>query len=144
MLDELEFAEFYMPVIDTYVFRLEAATSRLEDMAASLEGPSPSSPPLSEALQTAPSQPLPQPASLPSLPPPTEELPRPIEAFDELINNEVKPFVETAQKIGDAVAEQVDYPFNTAFLEIGLIVSVKMGPQSFRSRTEVPPCFDQG
>ncbi|KMU74978.1 adenylyl cyclase-associated protein 2 [Coccidioides immitis RMSCC 3703] len=94
----------HMHNFTTLIKRLEAATSRLEDMASSVEGPSSTTHPIPEAIQTAPSQ---QPLQkAPPLPPSAEVLPRSIEAFDELINKEVKSFVDIAQKIGDAVAEQ--------------------------------------
>ncbi|EFW13850.1 hypothetical protein D8B26_005970 [Coccidioides posadasii str. Silveira] len=94
----------HMHNFTTLIKRLEAATSRLEDMASSVEGPSSTTHPIPEAIQTAPSQQALQKAPPP--PPSAEVLPRSIEAFDELINKEVKPFVDIAQKIGDAVAEQ--------------------------------------
>ncbi|WEW55896.1 suppressor of rasval19 [Emydomyces testavorans] len=95
----------HMHNFTTLIKRLEAATSRLEDMASSIEGPSPSSPAIPEAVQITPPHSVPQQIALPP-PPSVETLPRSIEAFDELINNEVKPFVELAQKIGEPVAEQ--------------------------------------
>ena len=41
--------------------------------------------------------------------PEPEPLPRSIEAFDTLINNEVKAFVDISQKFEGPVAEQVSY-----------------------------------
>ncbi|EEP78790.1 conserved hypothetical protein [Uncinocarpus reesii 1704] len=96
----------HMHNFTTLIKRLEAATSRLEDMATALEGPTPSSPAIPEAVQTAPTQSTSQTAISAPPPPPAETLPKSIEAFDELINKEVRPFVDFAQKIGDAVAEQ--------------------------------------
>ncbi|KAI1945503.1 suppressor of rasval19 [Ophidiomyces ophidiicola] len=101
----------HMNSFTTLIKRLEAATSRLEDMASALEVPSPSASPAPEAakgaLATHQAPPRTAVAVLPPPPPPAAvSLPKSIEAFDELINTKVKPFVGIAQKIGGAVAQQ--------------------------------------
>jgi adenylyl cyclase-associated protein len=69
-------------------FRLEAATSRLEDVA----------------LYNAASQPQ---RSVPAESEQSDDLPRSVRAFDEaLINARVKPWVELSQQLGGPVDEQ--------------------------------------
>ncbi|KAI5310039.1 hypothetical protein KEM55_001882 [Ascosphaera atra] len=99
----------------TLIKRLEAATSRLEDMASTLEGTTshdvsspahkPNASPSQESPQQAPGKPsTASPAQAPS--PAAQGVPKTIHEFDELINNEVKAFVEAAEKLGEPVAEQ--------------------------------------
>ena len=88
--------------------RLEAATSRLEDMATSLDGPNTITPPVAAAVQAT----VPQASAKstpPSMPPPpvVEPVPQSVEDFDIIINRDVKAFVDVSQKIGELVAEQV-------------------------------------
>jgi adenylyl cyclase-associated protein len=87
--------------------RLEAATSRLEDMAMSLEGGSTvnSVNAVTPPQAAAPESPKPAPAVAPA--PAPEPLPPQVEDFDALIKGDVQKFVDTAQNIGDLVAEQV-------------------------------------
>lgn len=87
--------------------RLEAATSRLEDIATSVDGTEPaqngasaSAPGTSTAAVAA----VPESAAPPA---PTEPLPRSIEEFDELIEGDVAAFVTASSKIGGLVEEQV-------------------------------------
>ncbi|PGH10029.1 hypothetical protein GX51_00296 [Blastomyces parvus] len=91
----------------TLIKRLEAATSRLEDMATSLEGSSPGSPAVDGTATSAASVSS-KTASSPVPPPPpvVEPPPRQIEDFDALINKEVKKFVELSQKLGEPAGEQ--------------------------------------
>lgn len=85
--------------------RLEAATSRLEDMAAPFEGPKAGT--STAAASIAPPEP-PKAAAIAAPPPPVvEPLPQAIEDFDVIINEDVKKFVDLGQKIGGLVAEQV-------------------------------------
>ena len=92
------------------LYRLEAATSRLEDMATTFEdGGAPSSSAVvgsanaSTKAQSASEAPKSETAapSPPSIPPQVED-------FDELIK-EVQSFVSLGEKIGGLVAEQVRY-----------------------------------
>jgi hypothetical protein len=90
------------------IYRLEAATSRLEDIASSTAGielpqstngaPSPSA-----AVVPAPPQAPPVPAK--------EELPPMIEDFDTLIRGDVKAYhtLSTSKSIGGLLGEQVCY-----------------------------------
>ena len=91
------------------ITRLEAATSRLEDIASTtLENQSVPNgiPPVaaSAAAAVPPSQAQAQSAPKQAPPPP---LPPSIEAFDDLINNEIKSFVDLSEAIGGLLAEQV-------------------------------------
>lgn len=85
--------------------RLEAATSRLEDMAMSLDD--------HESQKASGSSAAPEPQAsegpTPTEPPAPAAAPLPpqIEDFDKLISNEVRNFVELGQKVGGLVAEQV-------------------------------------
>jgi adenylyl cyclase-associated protein len=88
--------------------RLEAATSRLEDMAASTID----LPKLNGAAPTpAPTGPLPAPpttsrASQPPKPIP-EALPESVEDFDTFITGTVKKYVNLSDEVGGPIAEQV-------------------------------------
>ena len=95
--------------LTTILRRLEAATSRLEDMAASAID----LPKLNGAAPTpAPTGPLPAPptasrAAAEPLKPIQEVLPESVEDFDAFINGTVKKFVNLSDEVGGPVAEQV-------------------------------------
>lgn len=98
--------------------RLEAATSRLEDIASSVDGasnvpaagltgaargldaPTSTSSVAAQSQTTITPVPEPQPAQ-------QEPLPRQVELFDELIDSDVNAFVEAAAKVGGLVEQQV-------------------------------------
>ena len=85
--------------------RLEAATSRLEDMATSIDSSHPATIDAINQAAATPSQ-----TSLTSAPKPAptpEPLPRSIEEFDRLIEEEVGSFVTAAEKIDPLLFEQV-------------------------------------
>lgn len=93
------------------IYRLEAATSRLEDIAASAEGGTAHlvQPPASipKASASAPELPGLPPNGSPTAPKEVkEELPPSIEAIDELMDTDVKSFVD-ASSIDPLVEEQV-------------------------------------
>lgn len=90
--------------------RLEAATSRLEDMVSNIGDPSAST----DGIPSAPSEGMSAAEGMgqarSTVPPPhrhMEPLPPTIEAFDGIINGEVKTFVNMSEEIGGLVAEQV-------------------------------------
>ncbi len=94
----------------TILRRLEAATSRLEDMVPTMNDASASAnglPALPEAgLSTV--RGLNQPAGAAASPQPLfEPLPPAIDDFDALINGDVKTYVNMSEEIGGLVAEQV-------------------------------------
>ncbi|KAJ5418951.1 uncharacterized protein N7487_002501 [Penicillium crustosum] len=96
----------HMHNFTTLIKRLEAATSRLEDMAMSYDDSS-----ASKSLTGSPS-------SIPAIPPPPKPSPPPpaapvaapvppqIQDFDALIKGDVQNFVKLGEKIGGLVAEQ--------------------------------------
>lgn len=86
--------------------RLEAATSRLEDMAMAVEDPSS---PKSMGVSTPPAPAPPAPAKAAPSPtaPAADPIPPQIQDFDALIKNDVQNFVNMGEKIGGLVAEQV-------------------------------------
>lgn len=87
--------------------RLEAATSRLEDMATSVDESHPST---IAAMTTATGSSVNQ--STPVLPQPqplAEPLPRAIEEFDKFIAEDVNSFVAASEKLGDLVKQQVEF-----------------------------------
>ena len=92
------------------IHRLEAATSRLEDIASSAhDGPQ-------DARSAAPSIKAPSviggaassapPAKI-EIPEQTIELPETVQAFDTMMNDDLKPFADLCEKVGGLVAEQV-------------------------------------
>ncbi|KAE8148929.1 adenylate cyclase associated N terminal-domain-containing protein [Aspergillus avenaceus] len=98
-------ATSHMHNLTTLIKRLEAATSRLEDMAMGLDDPS--SPKTLNAAAAAPETVAPEPPKL-AIPaaPAAPAVPPQIEDFDTLINKDVRNFVELGNKIGDLVADQ--------------------------------------
>ena len=90
--------------------RLEAATSRLEDMAMSLDDPNaPKQIDTGAAAAAAePAAPIqPQATPPPPAPPAPPQLPQQIQDFDDLIKGDVQNFVGLGEKIGSLVEEQV-------------------------------------
>ncbi|BAE60782.1 adenylate cyclase-associated protein [Aspergillus flavus] len=97
-------ATSHMHNLTTLIKRLEAATSRLEDMAMGLDDPSsPKTLNAAAAPETVAPEP-PKPAFPPA--PAAPAVPPQIEDFDTLINKDVRNFVDLGNKIGDLVAEQ--------------------------------------
>lgn len=90
--------------------RLEAATSRLEDIATSVDGPTPNglSGSTTRDMETtaAVTESTATITAIPETKPP-EPLPKSIEAFDKIIDEEVAEYVEASTKIGGLVEEQV-------------------------------------
>jgi adenylyl cyclase-associated protein len=97
---------FHRPELTAIISRLEAATSRLEDMAsATVEPPKTNgaAPP-----PTAPLPPAPVAATVAAPPKPAPEtLPESVEEFDAFINGTLKKYVNLSDEIGGPVAEQV-------------------------------------
>ena len=102
------------PTAESIFFRLEAATTRLEDIASStIELPQASSSPKdsatlasgASAISTPPSAPTP--AAAPPPPVVQEPVPESIEEFDGFINNSVAKYAKISNAIGGLIAEQV-------------------------------------
>lgn len=96
----------HMHNLTTLIKRLEAATSRLEDMAMTFEDASSSNRGGTAAAPTptvsAPEPPKPETPLAPAVP----SVPPQIEDFDALIKGEVQNFVDLGGKIGGLVADQ--------------------------------------
>ncbi|KAJ3519157.1 hypothetical protein NM208_g14236 [Fusarium decemcellulare] len=104
----------HMHNLTTLIKRLEAATSRLEDIAASTELP-PDAPGLSQpvpappkpsVVATPPTAPAP---AAPSKPEPelvAEPLPESIEEFDAFLSSSVDKYVKLSHELGGLVAQQ--------------------------------------
>ncbi len=107
-MDDKSIPTVYRTDLTAILSRLEAATSRLEDMAAStIELPG-----INGAPTPAPTGPLPAPpiaTRAPAEPPKPvpEALPDSVEDFDGFISGPVKKFVNLSDEIGGPVAEQV-------------------------------------
>ncbi|KAI9739188.1 MAG: hypothetical protein M1834_007401 [Cirrosporium novae-zelandiae] len=88
--------------------RLEAATSRLEDIAAATDPNAPSSGAASTPATAAATIVGGDHSSIATPPPepPKETLPVSIEAFDEIIDGDVKAYMDKSQEIGGLVAAQ--------------------------------------
>ncbi|KAJ6091338.1 hypothetical protein N7467_003307 [Penicillium canescens] len=96
----------HMHNFTTLIKRLEAATSRLEDMAMSLDDPS-SPKSMGGASSSVPATPEPpKPTPPPPAAPVAAPVPPQIEDFDALIKGDVQNFVNLGEKIGGLVAEQ--------------------------------------
>ncbi|KAH6899078.1 adenylate cyclase associated N terminal-domain-containing protein [Thelonectria olida] len=98
-------ATSHMHNLTTLIKRLEAATSRLEDIATSTELPNDG---------TAPNPPIATPKALPAVSSPpvappkpvAEPLPESIEEFDAFLNSAVDKYVKLSNTLGGLVAQQ--------------------------------------
>jgi hypothetical protein len=124
--------------------RLEAATSRLEDMAMGLdEHNAQKAPDSTAALEPEPSkQPTP---TAPAAPAPIP-LPPQIEDFDTLIDKDVNSFVDLGRKIGGLVEEQVGRHWSPGnWLNVLLIRPiVQRRSTSVQGRAHLPLRFYKG
>ncbi|KAJ4165383.1 hypothetical protein LMH87_007017 [Akanthomyces muscarius] len=108
-------AASHMHNLTTLIKRLEAATSRLEDIATSTEIPKDvgalAAPTSSSAALTPDASTTTTPRSAPPPPPPqqqpvAEELPESIEDFDAFVDTTVADYVNRSNEIGGLVAKQ--------------------------------------
>ncbi|RSL95896.1 hypothetical protein CEP52_011794 [Fusarium oligoseptatum] len=103
----------HMHNLTTLIKRLEAATSRLEDIAASTELP-PDAPAASPSNAAIAAPPAPAAPAAPAAPPKPEPVPEPvaeplpesIEEFDAFLSSAVEKYVEQSQELGGVIAEQ--------------------------------------
>jgi len=97
--------------LSTLIRRLEAATSRLEDIATSVDSTHPETVAAISTAQATIAENAAAAAaaamSTPAAAAPSEPLPRSIEDFDKLINDDVKSFVTASEGIGGLVEQQV-------------------------------------
>lgn len=84
--------------------RLEAATSRLEDMATSVDSSHPSTVAAISSSTTAP--PHPSAAAMSAAALCVDPLPPSIEDFDKILDEDVKAFVSASVKVGGLVEQQ--------------------------------------
>lgn len=93
----------------TLLHRLEAATSRLEDMVPAMSDPTASTNGMSSLPESGLTAPAVDARGGPGTPDqqPMAPLPPAIDDFDALINGDVKTFVNMSEEIGGLVAEQV-------------------------------------
>ena len=101
--------------LTTLVHRLEAATSRLEDIASATVEPSNQN---GQAPSSTPAAPPPPPLPTVTAPakPKAEPLPESVEDFDTIINGSVKNFISISKEIGDPVAKQVGHTGNVQYM----------------------------
>jgi hypothetical protein len=130
------------------IYRLEAATSRLEDMAMSYDDPS-ASKSLGGSSSSVPASPEPAQATPPPpAAPAADPVPPQIQDFDALIKGDVQNFVNLGEKIGGLVAEQVCLICNPGSMvlreELLTASIVESRPSSFPSRTHLPLRRDKG
>jgi adenylyl cyclase-associated protein len=88
-------------VLTAVIRRLEAATSRLEDIASTSVAFD-----ATASGQTAGTSVLPTPSEA-STPKAAESLPPSIQAFDKLLDTELKEWLELSAKLGDVINGQV-------------------------------------
>ncbi|KAH7137090.1 adenylate cyclase associated N terminal-domain-containing protein [Dactylonectria estremocensis] len=99
----------HMHNLTTLIKRLEAATSRLEDIASSTDAPKDaldSNPPIASppALTTVSTPPAAAAAAPPKLA--VEPLPESVEEFDSFLNSAVDKYVKLSNQLGGLVAQQ--------------------------------------
>ena len=92
-------------VLTTFVRRLEAATSRLEDIASSSIGVDPEQ--LNGASPTGLGATAGASGSEAATPKAVESLPPSIQAFDKLLDTELKQWLELSSKLGSVITSQV-------------------------------------
>jgi adenylyl cyclase-associated protein len=95
--------------LTSLILRLEAATSRLEDIATSVDSTHPETvAAISTAQATIAENAAAAAAAIPvAAAAPPEPLPRSIEEFDKVINEDVKGFVSASEAVGGLVQQQV-------------------------------------
>jgi adenylyl cyclase-associated protein len=95
--------------LTSLILRLEAATSRLEDIATSVDSTHPETvAAISTAQATIAENAAAAAAAIPvAAAAPPEPLPRSIEEFDKVINEDVKGFVSASEAVGGPVQQQV-------------------------------------
>jgi len=96
--------------LTSLVHRLEAATSRLEDMASStIEAPKTNGTAPALTSAASPVAPIPTPRLSEPTKPLPEPLPESVEEFDNFLKGPLKKFVNLSDELGGAVAQQVGH-----------------------------------
>ncbi|KIW93537.1 uncharacterized protein Z519_06142 [Cladophialophora bantiana CBS 173.52] len=96
-------AQGNMHNLTTLIKRLEAATSRLEDIATAIDGPGAT---VANGVAGALSPPSTSAGTPEQAAAPPEPLPKSVEAFNQIIEEDVVAFVKASEKIGGLVGEQ--------------------------------------
>lgn len=129
----------------TILTRLEAATSRLEDLVPTIGD----SPLTTDGAQSLSDQRPSAHSALDQARSPSrhmETLPPVIDDFDAIINGQVKSFVNMSEEIGGLVAEQVWLPRFCGGKRAGMLtleLPVCRCPPSLCCRTQVPHCHHE-
>ena len=126
--------------------RLEAATSRLEDMATCVDASHPETVAAinsASAVLSKPTTAAPVPA-IETPPQPVQPLPRSVEDFDKIIKEEVQGFVTASEKIGGLVEQQVEHHLRAQKREADTIFIGSGSVASFRSRANLVIGVDKG
>jgi adenylyl cyclase-associated protein len=92
-------------MLTTIYNRLEAATSRLEDMATSIDSSHPST--VAAISNSAVAPPNPSRTSASTAVPSADRLPPSIKDFDRIVDQDVNSFVTASEKVGGLVEQQV-------------------------------------
>jgi adenylyl cyclase-associated protein len=92
-------------VLTTVIRRLEAATSRLEDIASTSVGFDAAA--SGQTTGAGAGTPAPSTQSEVVTPKAADSLPPSIQAFDKLLDNELKEWLELSAKLGDVINDQV-------------------------------------
>ena len=98
--------------LTTLVKRLEAATSRLEDLIPSVDSEPPNGADSSQAPRSVSGTAGQVPTSAAQSTPKQEPFPPAIEDFNTFMNTELKDFRDRSEKIGSSVVEQASYSHN--------------------------------
>jgi len=94
--------------LTTLIKRLEAATSRLEDIAGSAQEPANRGTASSAAVPSTNDDVAPSSSqSRTTVPEPVEDEPETVQAFDTMTNDDLKTFSNLSEKLGGLVAQQV-------------------------------------
>jgi adenylyl cyclase-associated protein len=94
-------------VLTTVIRRLEAATSRLEDIASTSVGFDAAASGQTTGTGAGAGTPAPSTQSEAVTPKAADSLPPSIQAFDKLLDKELKEWLELSAKLGDVINDQV-------------------------------------
>lgn len=132
-------------VLTTLSRRLEAATSRLEDMASSSISPPSINGTPGPSASTTTLTPNPAPPAIVEPPKPkAEPIPESVEEFDAFINSTVKKYLDASNALGGKIAEQVRHTGVVGKAAILIGVSGRCCIRSFQGTAGVLAHRDKG